>query len=92
MAVSVSAAVLSLHTSLQVLTAYETSVLGLGCPSQTGGDYAAFKNSARKKKEGGVSRKVVMNPRPRENPAQNDHPDYQESPWAFIIRMEPLKR
>ena len=66
---AVSAAVLSLHTSLQVLMAYETSILGLDCASQTWGGYEMFKNNARKK-EGGASRKAVMQPRPRENPAQ----------------------
>lgn len=59
-----------MHTSLQDLMAYETPTLGLGCASQTVGDYEMFKNNARKK-EGGASRKVVMQPRPVENPAQS---------------------
>jgi hypothetical protein len=46
----------------------------------------------QEKKRGRGLRKAVMKPEPRENPAQNDHPDYQESPWAFIIKMEPLKK
>jgi hypothetical protein len=65
--------------------AYETSILGLGCPSQTRGGYAAFKIKSRKK-EGGASRKVVMNPRPRENPAQKSSGDKDCTCLKMLMR------
>jgi hypothetical protein len=71
--------------------AYETPIAGSGISSQTRGGYAAFKINSRKKRGRGL-RKAVMKPEPRENPAQNDHLNYRESPWAFIIKMEPLKK
>jgi hypothetical protein len=62
--------------------AYETSTLGWLSLSKTHGGYAAFKNSASKKKRAGLP-KTLRQRQPRENPAQNDHPDYQESLWGF---------
>ena len=52
---------------------------------------ASSRRNDLEEKGGRGLQKAVMQPEPRENPAQNDHPDYQESPWAFIIKMEPLK-
>jgi hypothetical protein len=63
--------------------AYVTSTVGWLSLSKTHERYAAFKNSASKKKRAGFQ-KTLRQRQPTGNPAQNfDHPDYQESLWGF---------